>query len=102
MVLDKPLLGIRGINMRSLLDIDETGFYVKSVCTKYGRGHTTCRVRTPAHYTRSEPKLNVILAIEPGDPRLQPWEIGSTGRPRRWVRVTHDSIDSFVFGDFID
>ena len=99
---EPPPLGIRGINMRSLLDIDETGFYVKSVCTKYGRGHTTCRVRTPAHYTRSEPKLNVILAIEPGDPRLHPYEIGSVDRPRRWVKVTHDNIDNLLFGDFID
>ena len=99
---EAPPLGIRGINMRLLMDIDETGFYVKSVATKYGRGHTTCQVRYPAHYTRSEPKLNIILAIEPGDPTLPPGEIGSADRPRRWVRVTQDSVDNLVFGDFVD
>ena len=96
-----PLFRIRGVHIRSLMDIDETGFYVKSVRTKYGRGHTTCRVRTPAHYTRSEPKLNVILAIEPGDPTLPAGANGSTDRPRQWVRVTQDSVDQLVFGDFI-
>ena len=99
---EPPPLGISGVNIRALLDIDETGFYIKSVSTKYGRGHTTSRVRYPAHYTRAEPKLNVILAIEPGDPTLPAGVVGSSDRPRRWVRITQDNVDNYVFGDFID
>ena len=78
-------IGIGGDNIRALMDVDETGFYVKSVCTKYGRSHTTSRVRIPSHYTRSEPKVNVILAIEPGDPTLPASVFGSTDRPSWWV-----------------
>ena len=80
---DPPPIGINGVNMRALLDVDETGFYVKSVSTKYGRRNTTIRVRYPSHYTRAEPKLNVILAIEPGDPTLPSGVVGSSDRPRR-------------------
>ena len=80
---EAPPIGMSGVNVRALMDVDDTRFYVKSVCTKYGRGHTTKRVCTPAHYTRSEPKLNVILAIEPEDPTLPAGVLGSTDIPRR-------------------
>jgi len=49
---EPPPLGNRGVNMSSLIDIDETGFYLKFVSKKYGRGHTTLRVRHPAHHPR--------------------------------------------------
>ena len=99
---EPPPIGINGVNMQALLDVNETGFYVKLVSTKYGRGHTTSRVWYPSHYTRAETKLNVILAIEPGDPTLPASVVGSSDRPRRWVQITQDSVDNYVFGDFID
>ena len=58
-----PPLGINGVDTASLIDIDETGFYLKNLTTKYGRSHTTCRVRTTSHYARAQQKLNVIVAI---------------------------------------
>ena len=99
---EPPPLGIHETPTSTLLDVDETGFYLKDICTKYGRSHTTCRVRYPSHYTRNATRLNVILAIEPGNFNIHPGSSGSVNLPRRWVYVTHDSIDQFNFGEFID
>ena len=60
------------------------------------------RVRHPAHYTRSEPKVNVILGVEPGNPLLLPNVDGSIQYPRRWISVSRLNCDQFVFGDFIN
>ena len=57
-------IGILGVDSFKLINVDETGVYLKSVATKYGRSHTTTRVRHPVHYTRNEPKVNVILAVD--------------------------------------
>ena len=35
------------------------------------------RVRHPAHYTRKEVTLSVVLAVEPGNPNLDPGLVGS-------------------------
>ena len=99
---EPPPLGISDVSRFRLIDVDETGFYLKTINTKYGRAHTTNRVRHPAHYTRSEPKVNVILGVEPGNPLLPPNVDGSIQRPRRWISVTQINCDQFVFGDFID
>ena len=97
-----PPLGILDVEQFRLIDVDETGFFLKSVNTKYGRAHTTTRVRHPAHYTRSEPKVNVILGVEPGNPLLPPNGDGSIQRPRRWIHVSQVNCDQFVFGDFVN
>ena len=99
---EPPPLGIRRVDMSSFIDIDETGFYLKSVSKKYGRGHTTVRVRHPAHYTRKEVKLNVVLAVEPGNPNLNPGLVGSMMHPRRWVHITQSNVDQLIFGDFVN
>ena len=95
-------LGVHGANLWELIDVDETGFYLKSVTPNYGRAHTSCRVRFPAHYTRKEPKINVIFGIEPGNPNLPPHVDGSVERPRRWYHISQVNCDQYVFGDFID
>ena len=59
-------------------------------------------MRVPRHYTRKEPKVNVILAIEAGDPRLAPNLVGSVQNPRRWLKLTMENVDQFVFGDYCD
>ena len=97
-----PPLGILDVERFRLIDVDETGFYLKSVNTKYGRAHTTTRVRQSAHYTQSEPKVNVILGVEPGNPLLPPNIDGSIQRPRRWIHVSQVNCDQFVFGDFVN
>ena len=99
---EPPPLGIRGVDIYKLCDIDETGFYLKSCARKYGRGHTTCRVRHPSHYTRNERKVNVIMGVEPGNPNLARGTLGSREAPRRWIYMTQDSVDQFVFGDFVN
>jgi len=88
--------------VRTLIDVDETGFYLKDLGSNYGRGTICHRVRVPRHYTRKEPKVNVILAIEAGDPRLAPNLVGSVQNPRRWLKLTMENVDQFVFGDYCD
>ena len=85
-----------------LIDIDETGFYLKDINTKYGRSHTTCRVRTTANYTRSQQRLNVIVAIKAGNAAIANDVSGSINRPRRWVFITKDNVNQFIFGDFVN
>ena len=97
-----PPLGVSGVRSHQLIDIDETGFYLKSCAGGYGRGHTSCRVRCPSHYKRNEPKVNVILAIEPGNPNIERHLDGSVERPRRWIHVSQENCDQWLFGDFMD
>ena len=97
-----PPLGIHTVQMHRLIDIDETGFYLKKCSSNYGRGHRTCRVRTPSHYRRNELKINVILAVESGNPNIPNNLDGSVARPRKWLRLTIDNVDQFIFGGFIN
>ena len=43
-----PPLGIHTTPLHRLIDINETGFYLKQYSSNYGRGHCTCRVRCPS------------------------------------------------------
>ena len=40
----------------------------------------------PGHYTK-DTKLTIMLAVEPGDPQLQPEIRGSVQNPRRWLQI---------------
>ena len=76
-----PPLGVVNIPIHTLIDIDETGFYLRLISTKYGSSHTTCRVQHPTHYTRSQEKVNIILAVEGGNNMLPLESMAtSTGR----------------------
>ena len=97
-----PPLGVHAVPIHQLIDIDETGFYLKSCSSKYGRSNKTCRVRYPAHYKRNEPKINVILACESGNQNIPGNVDGSANRPRLWIQVSIDNIDQFVFGGFVN
>lgn len=88
--------------MSQLINIDETEFHLKGHAGNYGRGHISCRVRCFSHYKRYEPKLNVIMAIEPGNPNIDPELDGSTNRPRMWVMVTQQNCDQWIFADFVN
>ena len=79
---EPPPLGIRGISTTSFIDIDETGFYLKSCVKNYSRSHKTIRARYPSRYTRKEPKVNLIMAVESGNTSLPPHVLGSAHRPR--------------------
>ena len=97
-----PPLGVLNIRLDRLIDCDETGFGLSTVKTKYGRGHTTCRIRYPSHYTRAEPKINVLMAIEAGSQTVPPFVDGSVMFPRRWLFISQSNCDQYMFGDFID
>ena len=82
-----PPLGVHGIPVWSLIDIDETGmyvnqshytfkqymhksnklittlgFYLSDCSSNYGRGYSSCmRVRIPAHYKRTQRKVKCWL-----------------------------------------
>lgn len=48
-------------------------------------------------------KLTCLLAIEPGDHRLPPQQLGSVENPRRWVRcIQNGGTTVVVFRDFCD
>lgn len=56
-----PPLGVYRVLMQRLIDIDETGFYLKSCSSNYGRGLICERFRNPSHYIRNALRVNVIL-----------------------------------------
>lgn len=61
------------------------------------------RVRYPSHdYKRNEPKVNVILAIEPGDPNIDANIDGSVEIPRRYIHILQDNCDQWLFSDYVD
>ena len=97
-----PPLGVLNVRLDRLIDVDETGFYLNLIGSSYGRGHTACRIRTPAHYTRNEKKVNVIMAVEAGSPLVPAFRDGLIQFPRRWIFISQGNCDQYMFGDFID
>ena len=96
-----PPLGVLNIRLDRLIDCDETGFGLSTVKTKYGRGHTTWRIRYPSHYTRTEPKINVLMVIEAGSHTVPPFVDGSVMFPRRCLFISQSNCDHYMFGDFV-
>jgi hypothetical protein len=47
-------------------------------------------------------KVNVIAGIEAGNPNLPPGVEGSLQRPRRWIKITYENCDQFIFGQFCE
>ena len=78
--------GVNGCERRRLIDVDECGIEITRTNRKYG--HCSCGIRVvkPGHYSR-DTKLTIILAVEAGDPALQPEVRGSIQNPRRWLRI---------------
>jgi hypothetical protein len=97
-----PPLGISHVVLPQLIDIDETGFCLSKLGSNYGRSVGCLRVRVPRHYTRNDQQVNVIIAAEPGDPNLPAIIDGSVQNPRRWLMITVDNVDQYIFGDFMD
>ena len=84
---DHPLpFGVNGVARRRFIDIDECGIELQSCNRKSGYAFSGARVRKPGNYSR-DVKVTIILAIEPGDPRLPAHVYGSVQNPRRWKRV---------------
>jgi len=81
-----PPLGVVSVWIYMLIDFDEMGIGLEQVQVSHGRSHSSLRVRKVGHYTK-DTKISVIMAVEPGDPRLPPHVDGSKERPRRWYLI---------------
>ena len=97
-----PPHGILNIRLDRLIDVDKTGFYISNMKTEYGCGNTTCRIRYTSHYTRSEPKVNVIMNIEAESYTMQPFVDCSIIFLRRWLFISQNNCYQYMFGDFIE
>ena len=97
---EHPLpFGIHGTARRRFIDIDECGIEMQSTNRKHGYAYSGARVRKPGNYSR-DVKVTVILAVEPGDPRLPSSIYGSVEWPRRWAKV--DPVPGTTSEDFDD
>ena len=97
-----PPLGVFGVPRYKMLDVDEFGITLERCNRKKGWALTCFRVRKDGHYKVGN-KLTVLLAIEPGDPRLAAGVRGSIENPRRWVRCIQNGGTTInVFRDFCD
>ena len=83
--------GIVGVRRRDLLDIDEMALQLKDANANYGHAVRNCRCRKVGHYGRGKFKITIIMAVEAGDPDLDPQELGSVARPRIWYHVSIDA-----------
>ena len=97
-----PPVGINGIPIYRLMDVDEAKFKLEGCETNYGRSQKCVRVRDTGHYKRGERGLNLVLAVEPGNPMLPPHVYGSIYNPRKWWIITIDNVNSIIFADFMD
>jgi hypothetical protein len=97
-----PPLGIRTIRRRQFIDVDEFGMELSRCNDKYGRSHSSIRVRKPGHYSRST-KVTVLLAVEAGDPNVPDHALGSVAKPRVWHKIFFQAgINQVDFAEFID
>ena len=96
-----PPFGVSGAERRRLIDVDECGIELQSTNRKYGHSAAGIRVVKPGHYSKTT-KLTVLLAVEAGDPQLQPNARGSVENPRRWLRILQKAgTTTFEFNDFV-
>ena len=96
-----PSLGVQQVDVSSFINIYDMGFYLKELASKSRRPHTSCWVRYQVHYCRGGPKLNLIMAIVSGDPRLPPGVDSSIQKPRYWVHILQVNCNQNVFGNFV-
>ena len=93
-------LGIFQVPRRKLIDIDEFGMTMEKCNRTGGWALKVFWVRKDGHYHFGA-KINVIFAIEPGDPTLPPNVRGSVQRPWRWVQCFHGTgTTTNIFRDF--
>lgn len=97
-----PPLGVRTIERKRLIDVDEFGVELNQCNRTKGWAINFFRVRVPGHYTRTQ-KLTVLIGIEPGDNNLPANEDGSIQHPGRWIQVIRNAgTSALIFNDFIE
>ena len=97
-----PPLGVSGIFVNKLIDINETLFYLQITTTKYGRSQITCRACYPVHYTRWAMKSNIILAMDTGSHIITANMDMSVHSSLRWIHITTNNCDQFVLGKLVN
>ena len=97
-----PPVGIHGVPFFRLIDFDEAKFCLEGCESKYGHALTCVRVRDTGHYKKCARGINLILAVEPGNPMLPAHIYGSIQNPRRWWLLTTDNVNQINFSDFVD
>ena len=97
-----PRVGVYGVPRHKLIDVDEASFCLKKIERKYGRAYRACRVRDIANYRRGARSLNLLMAVEPGDPNVPLNQVGSIMFPRVWYKIVDTNVDQFVYADFIN
>jgi hypothetical protein len=96
-----PPLGIMDVPRYKLIDFDEFGITLEKLNRNCGWALKVHRVRKDGHYHHGA-KITCLLAIEPGDPRVQAGR-GSLNNPRRWVKcIRQIGTSAIVFRDFCD
>ena len=99
----RPLpLGIVGIIRTRFIDVDKTGWELSGCGLHYGRAPLGVRSSILGHYVRTSRRINLFMAIEPGDPNLPPHVDGSAQNPRRWMFVTEENCNAQTFSILID
>ena len=97
-----PPVGLVGVPRRKCIDFDEFAITLEKCNSKQGFALEGHRIRKSGHYTKSA-KLSVILAAEPGDPRLPPAIYGSIQRPRRWICCLQArNTSALIFANFVE
>jgi transposase len=97
-----PRAGVMGVPRYRFLDLDETHFSLKATSSLYGYAPGPVRVRDRGHYKRGDSTINVILAVEPGNGNLPDHVYGSIQKPRKWFRITTNTVDEQEFADFVN
>lgn len=100
---EPPRFGIKDVPRHRLIDIDEAHFTLKALTNKFGYAKKPVRVRDTGHYKRGRSYINLIIAVEAGNPAIPDHLLGSTMRPRRWFSITQGgTVNQHVFAHFID
>ena len=98
----RPRVGVYGVPQHRLIDIDKASFCLKKIEKRYGRAFRSCRVRDIGNFKRYANFLNLLMAVEPGDPNIPLNQLGSIQYPRVWYKIVHTNVDQFVYAEFID
>ena len=81
---------MNNILLKYLLDYDKMCLQLGDVSISFAHGVRGLRVRKLGHYGRGKRKVNIMMAIEPGNPDLDDEEDGSIKNPRIFYRVSYD------------
>ena len=83
--------GIADVLQKDLLDADEMGIDISDACASYGHAVKKIPLQKLGNYGRGQFKLTLIIAIEAGDPKLEPDKLGSVDSPQIFYHLCTDA-----------